>query len=98
MTPVQKILIKELMNDGYIRKWKNHSGNLSYRMYDKDQNPVRSLRASTVKALERLVKNKGSIYKKDRVFKITFNFSQVRQVHGRAIIKKQYKSKQNKKS
>jgi hypothetical protein len=98
MTPVQKILISALLEGGYIRKWKSHGGSMCYRMYDGAGNPVRSLRPATVKALERLVKNKGSLYKKDRVFRITFNLSQVRQVHGRAIIKKQYKSRQNKKS
>jgi hypothetical protein len=71
MTRVQKILIDCLLEGGYLRKWKSHGGSMCYRMYDKEYNPVRSLRQSTVKALERLVKNKGSMYKKDRLFRLT---------------------------
>jgi hypothetical protein len=93
MTATQKILIDCLIRGGYIRKWKSHSRTICYRMYDPAGNPLRNLRVSTVKVLERLVRNKGSIYKKDRAFRITLNLSQVRQVHGRAIVNRKYKER-----
>lgn len=87
MTNKQKTLIKYLlMKDHYLMRLRSHTGVVKYKLFQGNQIPVRWFEGKTVSGLT-------GIFKEDKKGRLTLNLSLVRQKHGNAFIKRQYKQK-----
>lgn len=85
MTHLQKQLIAFMLTGHYMRAVKTRSDRNGYRVYDKNHNPVISIKAVTARRLSRIW-----LFKKDKNARLTFDLRLVRTLRKNHTIRVQY--------